>query len=118
MKTGILALEKRRFRADSDPRLQTLKHELQALGRIDEATVSKNVSKAADTARTPAEDPHQLEVREAASGFLSAGLGISTLIFGSVRQAGAGAVNDLDAKATPKFPGSLSVGGDGATQAR
>jgi hypothetical protein len=58
MKMAIFDTKTTLEATDSDPRLQLLKLAFQVLGRTDEATVSGNVSKNADTANTPA--PHQL----------------------------------------------------------
>ena len=54
MKTGILETQSRIIQADSDPRLQLSAFDVEALRRICEASVSKNVSKIADTLTAPA----------------------------------------------------------------
>jgi hypothetical protein len=65
-----------------------------------------------------AEHTDELQEGETAAGLLSAGLGISELVFGGVRSADAGAVNDFDTKATPEVAVFFGIGSGGAAQAR
>ncbi len=64
-----------------------------------------------------AEHADQFQHRETAAGFLSAGLRVSMLVFGSVGGAGAGTVNDFDTEPAPKLADFLGVRGGGAAQA-
>ena len=65
-----------------------------------------------------AEHAHQFQKGKTAAGFLSARLGISALVFDSVGQSGAGAIDHLDPQAAPEPNRFLGLGGRGATQAR
>ena len=65
-----------------------------------------------------AEHADQFQEREAAAGFLAAGLRIGALVFACVRQAGAGAIDHFDRQTAPKLAGFLDLSRRGATQAR